>query len=74
MVKTEERGAMKGDVLWTWITRACAVATLGYLIAVVGFERTPTWAFILLIGLFFGPDALKGQINLLGSKKNGNND
>lgn len=61
---------MSGETIWTWITRICAVVTLGYLMTVVGFEKTPTWAFILLIGLFFGPEAMKGQINILGSKKN----
>lgn len=63
-----------GDSIWTWTTRACAVGTLVYLMAKVGFEKTPTWAFILLIGLFFGPDALKGNINILGGgvRKNGN--
>jgi hypothetical protein len=63
---------MDGETFWTWTTRVCAVGTLVYLMAAVGFEKTPTWAFILLIGLFFGPDALKGQINILGAKKNGN--
>jgi len=63
-----------GESIWTWITRICAVGTLVYLMAVVGFDKTPTWAFILLIGLFFGPDAIKGNISLLGAgtRKNGN--
>lgn len=63
------------ELIWTWITRICAVGTLVYLMVSVGFDRTPTWAFILLIGLFFGPDALKGNISILGagaSKRNGN--
>lgn len=51
-----------GDKIWTWVTRVCAVGTLGYLMVFVGLDKTPTWAFILLIGLFFGPDALKGNL------------
>jgi hypothetical protein len=62
---------MTGEMFWTWTTRACAVGTLIYLMVFVGFKDTPTWAFILLIGLFFGPDALKGQINIPGVKRNG---
>lgn len=65
-----------GDSIWVWITRACAVGTLIYLMAVPGFDKTPTWAFILLIGLFFGPDAINGNISFLGlgsgTKRNGN--
>lgn len=60
---------MSGDAIWTWTTRICAVTVLVYLMVYVGFEKTPTWAFILLIGLFFGPEALKGQINILGTKR-----
>ena len=64
-----------GDSIWTWTTRICAVGTLAYLMLGVGFDKAPTWAFILTVGLFFGPDALKGNISILGvgaPKKNGN--
>jgi len=60
-----------GDKIWTWVTRACAVVTLVYLMAFVGFDKTPTWAFILLIGLFFGPDAIKGNLQPPWSNGNG---
>lgn len=57
------------DKIWTWVCRVCAVGTLVYLIAIVGFDKTPSWAFILLIGLFFGPDALKGGIQAPWGKR-----
>lgn len=64
----------RGENIWAWACRACAVGTLVYLIGWVGFDKTPTWGFILLIGLFFGPDAIKGNISFIGSesRRNGN--
>jgi hypothetical protein len=50
------------EKIWTWITRLCAVIVLIYLMIFVGFKETPTWAFILDVGLFFGPEALKGEL------------
>lgn len=51
-----------GDLIWTWACRACAVLGFIYLLLVLGFDKTPSWAFILLIGLFFGPEALRGGL------------
>lgn len=39
-----------------------------YLLATIGFDA-PWGAFILLLGLFFGPEAVKGQLAI--NKKNG---
>lgn len=52
--------------------RICAVAVLAYLMVDVGFENTPTWAFILLIGLFFGGDAIRGYIQAPWGKRTPN--
>lgn len=60
-----------GDRIWTWTCRVSAVVTLVYLIGFLGFDKTPSWAFILLIGLFFGPDALKGNLQPPWSSGNG---
>jgi hypothetical protein len=53
-----------GELVWTWTLRIAAVALLLYLMIVPGFERAPSWAFILDIGLFFGPEAIRGQIKI----------
>jgi hypothetical protein len=47
----------KYEAAWVWVTRACAVVGFVYLLATVGFTA-PWGAYILLIGLFFGPDVL----------------
>lgn len=52
---------MSGETFWTWTTRLCAVVGFGFLLTGPGFEA-PWGAYILLIGLFFGPDVIKGQI------------
>jgi hypothetical protein len=57
------------EKIWTWTCRVCAVVMFANLMFFVGFDRTPTWAFILLIGLFFGPDALRGDLQLPWSTK-----
>lgn len=49
------------ELVWTWTTRICAVVGFGFLLATTGFQA-PWGAYILLIGLFFGPDVIKGQI------------
>jgi hypothetical protein len=51
--------------IWTWITRGCALVGFGFLLAGPGFNA-PWAAYILLIGLFFGPDVIKGQISIKG--------
>lgn len=57
------------EKIWTWSCRICAVVGFLYLLLVLGFDKTSSWAFILLIGLFFGPDALKGELQAPWSKR-----
>lgn len=41
------------------------LAVVGFLACLVrGFEGVPAWFGFLLIGLFFGPEVIKGQLNL----------
>lgn len=54
-----------------WICRICAVGTLIYGMATVGLEGIPTFGYILITGLFFGPEALKGQLGI-NRRVNGN--
>jgi hypothetical protein len=61
-------GASKYEAAWVWVTRACAVVGFGYLLATVGFNA-PWGAYILLIGLFFGPDVLLRALPQLNQSK-----
>lgn len=56
----KERAA---EQAWTWLCRGLAVVGFIYLLATVGFEA-PWGAFLLLLGLFFGPEVVKGQIQI----------
>jgi hypothetical protein len=47
----------KAEAAWVWITRLCAIAGFGVLLVSRGLNA-PWGAYILLIGLFFGPDVL----------------
>lgn len=41
------------------------LATIGFLASLIrNFEGVPGWFGLLLIGLFFGPEILRGQLNL----------
>jgi len=48
---------------WTWLCRGLAVVGFFYLLATVGF-RAPMGAYLLLLGLFFGPEVIRGQIQI----------
>jgi len=53
----------KGEQAWTWLCRGLAVVGFGFLLATTGYNA-PWGAFILLLGLFFGPEVVKGQIQI----------
>lgn len=53
----------KAEQGWTWLCRGLAVVGFVYLLATTGFEA-PWGAFLLLLGLFFGPEVVKGQIQV----------
>lgn len=59
----------RAEEAWTWLCRGLAVVGFVYLLATVGFDA-PWGAFILLLGLFFGPEAVKGQIQV-NRRRNG---
>lgn len=40
------------------------MAVLVYLLVTVGIDKLPWGAYLLLLGLFFGPEAIKGQIQI----------
>lgn len=48
---------------WRWLCRGLAVIGFGFLLAGPGFQA-PWAAYILLLGLFFGPEVVKGQIQI----------
>lgn len=54
----------RAEAAWSWLCRGLAVVGFAYLIVVGGFESAPWGAFILLLGLFFGPEVVKGQIQI----------
>lgn len=56
-----------GEKLWKWIMRICAVAGFGVLLVVKGLEA-PTSFYMLLIGLFFGPEIITGQMKIFTKK------
>lgn len=63
-----------GELIWKWIMRLCAVAGFVGLPIVGGVDAlmdAPTWYYLLLLGLFFGPEALTGQIGLFAKRKGG---
>jgi len=53
----------RAEEWWTWLTRGLAVVGFVYLLATVGF-RAPMGAYLLLLGLFFGPEVIRGQIQI----------
>lgn len=54
---------MNAEEAWTWLTRSLAVIGFVFLLATTGFDA-PWGAFLLLLGLFFGPEVIKGQIQI----------
>lgn len=52
-----------GERAWKWLCRGLAVIGFGYLIASYGLEA-PFGFYLILIGLFFGPEVIRGQLNL----------
>ena len=57
------RSPGRAEEAWTWLCRALAVIGFGFLLATVGFEA-PMGAYLLLLGLFFGPEVIRGQLNI----------
>lgn len=55
--------AKRAEAAWTWLCRGLAVLGFIWLLATVGFEA-PWGAFLLLLGLFFGPEVVKGQLQI----------
>jgi hypothetical protein len=53
----------RADQAWRWLCRGLAVVGFGYLLATVGFNA-PWGAFLLLLGLFFGPEVISGQLQI----------
>jgi hypothetical protein len=56
-------GKRRAEDAWTWMCRGLAVIGFFYLLATVGFDA-PWGAYLLLLGLFFGPEVVKGQIQI----------
>jgi hypothetical protein len=49
------------DTAWQWIMRICAVGGFAALIVRHGLDA-PLVFYVLLIGLFFGPELIAGQV------------
>lgn len=61
--------AAQAELAWRWICRGIAIVVLGFLLATSGLDA-PWGAYVLLVGLFFGPDAIRGQLQI-NRKANG---
>lgn len=57
----QKRG--RGEAAWTWLCRGLAVLGFLRLLQTVGFDA-PMGAYLLLLGLFFGPEVIRGQIQI----------
>jgi hypothetical protein len=57
------RESGRAEEAWTWLCRALAVVVLAFLLATTGLEA-PMGAYLLLLGLFFGPEVIRGQLNI----------
>lgn len=53
----------RAEEAWTWLCRVLAVVGFVYLLATTGF-RAPMGAYLLLLGLFFGPEVIRGQLTI----------
>lgn len=61
----------RAERAWTWLCRGLAVAGFGVtLVAWVSGQVIPAFWPILLLALFFGPEIVKGQIQV-NRRKNG---
>lgn len=67
MVLVPSRG--RGEEAWVWVCRLLAVVGFVFLLATTGF-RAPMGAYLLLLGLFFGPEAIRGQLNINSRSRN----
>jgi hypothetical protein len=59
----------RAEEAWTWLCRGLAVVGFGFLLATTGF-RAPMGAYLLLLGLFFGPEVIRGQLTINRQSKN----
>jgi hypothetical protein len=59
----------RAEAAWRWVCRGLAVA--GFAVLLIGYGVDAPWGFyVLLVGLFFGPDAIRGQLQI-NRKANG---
>jgi hypothetical protein len=56
-------GESRAEEAWTWVCRVLAVVGFVFLLATVGFAA-PMGAYLLLLGLFFGPEVIRGQLTI----------
>jgi len=61
----------RAEEAWTWTCRVLAVVGFVFLLATTGF-RAPMGAYLLLLGLFFGPEVVRGQLSI--NRQSGNED
>jgi hypothetical protein len=59
----------RAEEAWTWLCRALAVVGFGFLLATTGFQA-PMGAYLLLLGLFFGPEVIRGQLSINRQSRN----
>lgn len=57
------RTSGRAEEAWTWLCRGLAVIGFGFLLATTGFQA-PMGAYLLLLGLFFGPEVIRGQLQI----------
>jgi hypothetical protein len=59
----------RAEEAWTWLCRALAVVGFIFLLATTGF-KAPMGAYLLLLGLFFGPEVIRGQLTINRQSRN----
>lgn len=62
-----------GNALWKWVMRACAVAGFVVVVTREGLMAPPSF-YILLLGLFFGPEIITGKIKFFLTKEEDEDD
>lgn len=60
----------RAEEAWKWLCRGLAVAITIYLLITLGLNDAPWGVFLLLLGLFFGPEVVSGQLQI--NRRNGN--
>lgn len=55
--------ASRAEEAWTWVCRLLAVIGFCFLLGTTGF-KAPMGAYLLLLGLFFGPEVIRGQLTI----------